>query len=143
MRREAVAQSMGRDRLVDPGRGCVTLHDLPEALARDRLATAIDEEHTPAAHAAKLRACQLDIAQDRRPRGLAHRHKSLLAAFANRTHDAAVEVDVFETQGAQLGDAQAGRIERLQHRAIAHAARVVFAWRAQKPVDLFRGQDVR
>ncbi len=88
------------------------------------------------------RARLLDVGAHRRQRRLAHGDQPLLAPLAERDQVAGVEVDVAHPHLHQLGDAQPGRVQQLQHRGVARAARRAPIGRHHQAVDLVDGQVV-
>ena len=55
----------------------------------------------------------------------ADRHHARLVALAQHAHRVVGEIDVVDLQPRELGQAQAGRIEQLEHGAIAHGQRLI------------------
>src|SRR3954469_8707727 len=104
MGREGVAQAMRMDVARQADAACVAPHELPDHLARPRLA-ARAMKHEPASAAAGGRRLGLEVRVQVLERDLADRDHSLLAALAERAEHAAGEVDVAQLELDQLGNA--------------------------------------
>ncbi len=83
-----------------------------------------------------------DVGADRFERHLADGDQPLLAPLADRHQVTGVEVDIAQPQLAELRDAQARGVQRLDHRAVTTAARRAPVGRRQQAVDLGDGQVV-
>jgi hypothetical protein len=66
----------------------------------------------------------LQVTLDPGPRFFAQGHDALLRSFADDAHQSFGQRQFAEFQSNQLGHAQSGRIEQLEHRAIPQAERV-------------------
>src|SRR3989338_4092589 len=104
-------------------------------LAKEWRSTCGDtRRRTPATEAARRTIAQIDWRGDGRPprggppppprRGFrAGGHEPLLASLARAHHVARLELDVIEPQAEAFGGAHPGRVEQLEHGAVAHAPR--------------------
>ena len=93
----------------------VAADQVPERLAR-HAGAAVGQKQRIA-----LPASAFHIPRDPFRRLLAERHQALLRALAHRAHHASVEVHFEGLQRHQLGHAQPGGVEQLEHRAVAQA----------------------
>src|SRR6476646_11043485 len=120
---ERVPQRVRRDVLGDPGLAGVLADELEHRLAGDALAAVVEEKNVAALEPAQVRAAALEVDPGRLGGALSHRHDPLLRALAGAADDALGQVDVGDAQRDELGDAQAGAVEQLEHRPVAQAAR--------------------
>jgi len=68
-------------------------------------------------------------------RGTPEQPEPLLAALAQHAHAAAGHIHIAQVEPAALLDAQAGRVQRLEHGAIAQAGRLVGIRRVEQALD--------
>src|SRR6185437_3541845 len=115
---ERVPQRVRRHVLGDPGLAGMLADELEHRLAGDPLAAVVQEEDVAALEPAQVGAAALQVDPGRLGRALAHRHDPLLRALPGAADDALGEVDVGDAQGDELGHAQAGAVEQLEHRPV-------------------------
>src|SRR5262249_53955639 len=76
--------------------------------------------------ARKLRPSSVEVVREERRRLFAERDDAVLAALAfTHVHQALLEVDVAEVEPDRLGAAEAGGVDELDERAVAHCQRIV------------------
>ena len=109
----------------------VALDDLPETLPGHALATIGQEQHL-ATPGVQRRAGLVEVARQPLPRLAAHRHDALLVALAPDPDKARVEPELANLERHQLGNPNAGGVERLQHRPVAQPVPVRHIGRSQQ-----------
>src|SRR3972149_6244338 len=121
MRGETVAQPMGADFYRYAGFLEMLFDDARHAPGGDSLA-AIVEKHRRFASAREIPLlAQFDyIVAQGFERRFAHRHDTLLRAFAQNADDAELKIDVGPIEADQLAHAHAGGIKKLEDGAVAH-----------------------
>lgn len=143
MGRKRMAQSVRRERFVDAGRLRVSLDEVPERLTRHRFASTGRKE-----------MIGTSLTEDLLPRALLETpqpidgfgtkgHEPLAITFTHDAHDALVEIHLRMSQTHELGDAQSGGVEQLEHRAITEPERIVDTRRAQQRFDISLAQGFR
>ncbi len=144
MGREGVAQHVRRKHRRGNARpDRIALHQQPERLAGHRPAPAGEEERIARAGAGQHRPRCVEIAPDRLDGLLAQRHEALLAALAEHADHTHVEGHLRELQPDELGDPQARRVERFQHRLVAQRERGLARADAEQRLDLRLAQVLR
>ena len=135
----AVPQPVGSD-VGRPGHlGDATVDERPHGSLVDPATPGTDEEGGPGAVGHEAGTAGREPAVDR-PRGwVAERHAALLAALAEHPDEVALPVDVAEVEGDELTDADARRVEQLEHGRVAHPDRVVVVSRAGRSTDQLGG----
>jgi hypothetical protein len=108
--------------LRDAGGDDVAAHEVRERGEPDAPALAAHEEHVVLGPAHELRAGLGDVLLDPGDGSLADGHDTVLGELPQADHDDAPRpVEVVDVQVRELGPAHAGRVERLQDRAVADA----------------------
>ena len=95
------------------------------------------------ADADERRSSVLQVPFQPADRLLPERHQPFLAALAQDAHHTHVERDLRNRQADELGDAQARRVEGLQHRAIAQAEDSLRVRRGKQRLDFGFGEILR
>jgi hypothetical protein len=140
---EAVPQHMGRQPVENARLAAVRGQQLPETLAGEATAARGYEKISAGAALEKRAAPVPEPSLDGMERGPAHRHQPLFVALAGDAHNAHGRIQIAHGNAAQLGDAQAGGIEQLQHGAVAQAGGQGSVDGLQNPVDLLQIQELR
>ena len=113
------------------------------APARVSGAAAGVEEELRAVPAVEVRAAHGEVAAQRLGGRAAERHDPLLAALAERAHEPALDVHRGPVEADRLGDAQAGAVEQLDERAVAHRPRRHADGGVDQALDLGGGERAR
>src|SRR5204862_8255504 len=114
--------------------------DVPESLARHAITAAGGKQVVGLALEQDLAAGAAVEVLERAHRLLAERNEPLAIALAENADDALVQVDLPLAQVHELRDAQAGRVQHLQHGAVAVAERIAHQRRRQQRFDLLLGE---
>ena len=80
---------------------------------------------------------QLDVGLDRADGVSAQRYEAFLLTFAADFHRAARKIKIADLERDQLAHPDTGRVERLEHRAVAAAQHIAVARRREQTLDLF------
>ncbi len=123
MRRERVAQGVRRELRRHIRFARIAFDDVPELLARHRVAARGHEHRVGRARAENLAARLAQVARQPIVRLLAERHEPLLEPLAHRAYDALVETDLDRLQIDELRHAQTARVHEFEHRSIAQPER--------------------
>jgi hypothetical protein len=121
---EGVAQRVRAHLAGEPRGGRVALDDLVEPLARETVATVVDEQPCLEAVADQLRAAVAEVGAERSRRGPADGDHPLLRALAAGTQDAPLQVQVADLEIDRLRGAQPACVHDLEQRAVAQRGRL-------------------
>ena len=138
--RKGMAQGVRRQLFADAGLARVALDDVPEGLARHAITAARGKQVIGLAFEQDLTARAPVEFPDRAHRLLAERNESLAIALAENADNALVQVDLALAQVHELRHAQAGRVQHLEHGAVAAAERIAHQRRRQQRFDLLLGE---
>ncbi|MNF88826.1 hypothetical protein D3C84_713290 [compost metagenome] len=137
---EGVAQGVWRQGLGDAGHLGLVLDPVPEGLAGHLLAAQAGEEHVAGLAAEEKGSRFALVTLDPGDGFLAQGHQALLAALAEHLEHALAQVDLFQGQADQFGDAQAAGVEHFEHGAVAQADGVFQVGGFQQGFDIRLGQ---
>jgi hypothetical protein len=136
--RKRVAQEVGVDPLrVQPGFLGELAQDQERPRPCERPAPGVQEELGPVAGVEK-RASAREVAAEGLGGVPADRHGAFLAAFADHSNEAVVEIDPGLLEPHRLGDAEARAVEQLEERLIAERSRLRAGGRVDQPLCLAR-----
>ena len=142
MHRKRMAQRVGRDVLGNARQLLIVLDDLPKTLAAHTLAVHVDKQRRFLRVGDQLGANLLYVVGKRLDGGGIKRNDALLP-FALAADKAGAETHILLVQVNELTDADAGGIEKLQHRVVAVALRIHALRLVEKQLDLLVGEDLR
>jgi len=122
------------------GPAAVRLKDSPEANAADTSAVAIEKKSGRKPIAKQFRASDAQIAFERRQGSATDRNHALLASLPGATKIARFTLNVFDAKADQLGDAQSGTVQHLEHGFIADAEGGRKVGLGQQAIHFLQGQ---
>ena len=143
VRRERMPQDVGGNRPRDPRTQRLCLQRGPERLARHRRAADAHEQHR------RRLAAQQDgpaVGQPAAQPGLrlvAERHEAFLVALAAHPDRALAQVHLLGAQAHELGHAQPGGVEQLDHRLVAQPGRLAYVGRREQRFHFGLGERLR
>ena len=142
---ETVPQHVGRNAFErNPDGGRAFLHDLEDALPRERTAKTRHEHVRLTEIAPREKTPRRgEIGVERATAGSAQRNEPLLRALAEDAKQLAVGDNRVHAEIAEFAHAEAAAIQRLENRAVPQLARVLAAHRLDHREDLLLGQRLR
>src|SRR5271168_872546 len=121
MSRERMSDYVRRNSVENSGLLAITGQEFPKGLAQHRAAAIADKEVRAGAALEQSCPAVIQIFFHRLQRRFAHRHDALLVAFAEHADIAEIPLHVRDPDAAQLGNPEAGSVEKFEHRAVAQA----------------------
>src|SRR5271154_1993735 len=121
MSRERMADYVGRKSVENSGLLAITGQEFPKGLAQHRAAAIANKKVWAGAALEQSRPAVIQICFDRLQRRFAHRHDALLISFAEHADIAEIPLHVRDPDAAQLGNPEAGSVEKFEHRVVAQA----------------------
>ena len=142
MRGEAVPQRVRRNILIDLRLFLIELDDLPEALPAHALAGDVHKKRMLRRIRQHLEPHVVDVGM-KRLHGLRIKWNNSRLPAGLAANKAARDAHVVDIQVDEFTDADAGRVQNLEHRLVAAALHIACARLLEQKLDLFSGQDLR